>query len=182
MKHSITIVMAVLTLGAHVAAAEPAIRHVPPGDVEAGKQVELVARAPSTTPTLVAQVRAHGSTGAYTAIELVRRDDAHWVAVVPASTVAPPGLEYYLVAGDRPVFASADWPHTMSVRAAPVDERRGRDLLRASHRRSKVNATGEWVTYGTRTYGSTRLADSYYRLEGDFSHIPSKRSGSAVRT
>jgi hypothetical protein len=165
MKLPITIA---ILLAARTASAQ-AVRHVPPGDVEAGKQVELVAEAAATTPTLVAHVRSRG-TNDYTTIELVRKDDAHWVAVVPATSIAPPGIDYYLVAGDKPVFASAEWPHTMSVRATADDERRGRDLLRARGRRSKVNATGEWVEYGRKSYGSTTLDDHYYRFDADFSY------------
>ena len=165
MKITITIV---ILLAAGTASAQ-AIRHVPPGDVEAGKQLELVAEAPATTPTLVAHVRPRGST-AYKAIELVRKDDAHWVAVVPAETVAPPGVDYYLVAGDQPVFASPDWPHTMAVRSSAEDERRGRDLMRVRSRRSKVSTMGEWVEYGRRSIGGKRIADKYYRLEGDFAY------------
>ena len=160
---TITILLAASTASAQV------VRHVPPGDVEAGKQVELVAEAAATTPTLVAHVRTHGS-DTYKSIELVRKDDAHWVAVVPAETVAPPGVDYYLVAGDQPVFASPDWPHTMIVRAAPEDERLGRDLMRAHNRRSKVSAQGEWVEFGRRKYGTTDVEDNYFRFEGDFSY------------
>jgi hypothetical protein len=152
-----------ILLAAHTASAQ-AVRHVPPGDVEAGKQLELVAEAAPTTPTLVAHVRVHG--GAYKPIELVRRDDAHWVAVVPAETIAPPGVEYYLVAGEQPVFASPDWPHAMAVRSTPEDERRGRDLLRVRSRRSKVSAQGEWVEYGKK-FG---IVDHYYRFDADFSY------------
>jgi hypothetical protein len=165
MKLPITIV---ILLGAGTASAQ-AVRHVPPGDAEAGKQLELVAEAPPTTPTLVAQVRMHG-TQAYKPIELVRRDEGHWVAVVPAEAVAPPGIDYFLVAGDQPVFASAQWPHTMTVRSTPEDERRGRDLVRAQNRRSIVHTQGEWVEYGRRNYDGARLDDHYYRLEGDFSY------------
>ncbi|HEY5946363.1 MAG TPA: hypothetical protein VIV40_12760 [Kofleriaceae bacterium] len=165
MKASITIA---ILLGASTASAQ-AVRHVPPGDAEAGKPLELIAEAAATTPTLVAHVRAHGST-TYKPIELVRRDDAHWVAVVPADTVEPPGIDYYLDAGDQPVFASADWPHTMTVRSTPEDERRGRDLMRAHGRRSKLNTTFDWVEYGRKTYGMTKLDDNYYRVDGDFSY------------
>jgi hypothetical protein len=168
MKLSITIVVLLELLRAHTASAE-VVRHVPPGDASAGKQLELVAEAAATTPTLVAHVRMHG-TNAYNPIELVRKDDSHWVAVVPAASVAPPGLDYYLVAGDEPVFASPQWPHTMAVRSTPEDERRGRDLMRIRNRRSKVNATFEWVEYGRKSYLGTRLDDNYYRFEGDFSY------------
>jgi hypothetical protein len=161
MKSSITIA---ILLAAHTASAQ-SVRHVPPGDVEAGKQLELVAEAAPTTPTLVAHVRVHGGS-AYKPIELVRRDDAHWVAVVPPETVTPPGVDYYLVAGEQPVFASPDWPHTMAVRSTPEDERRGRDLLRAKSRRSKVSTQGEWVEYGKK-FG---LVDHYYRFDADFSY------------
>lgn len=165
MKLAITIAM---LLAARTASAQ-AVRHVPPGDAEAGTQLELVAEAAATTPTLVAHVRARGGT-AYQSIELVRRDDAHWVAVVPAETIAPPGIDYYLAAGDTPVFASAQWPHTMTVHATPEDERRARDLIRAHDRRSKVSVMGEWVEYGNKSYGTTRLPDDYYRIDGDFSY------------
>src|SRR5690606_26883531 len=107
---------------------------------------------------------------AYQPIELVRKDNARWVAVVPADTVAPPGIDYYLAAGGTPVFASAEWPHAMTVRATPDDERRGRDLARARHRRSQVSAMGEWVEYGKKEVGTTRLDDHYYRVDGDFSY------------
>lgn len=162
MKLPITI--AILVAAAGDASAQ-AVRHVPPGDVEAGKQIELVAEAPATSPTLVAHVRAHG-TDAYKAIELVRRDDAHWVAVVPADAVVPPGVDYYLVAGDQPVFASPNWPHTTAVRSAAEDERRDRDLVRARGRRSRLATMGEWVEYGTKQ----GVEDHYYRIDGDFSY------------
>jgi hypothetical protein len=161
--------IAIAILLAARGASAQAVRHVPPGDVEAGKQLELVAEAPATTPTLVAQVRMRGES-AYKPIELVRRDDAHWVAVIPAASVEPPGLEYYLIAGDQPAFASPEWPHAMTVRATPQDERRGRDLMRAHNRRSKVHTQGEFVQYGRRSYLGTRLDDNYYRFEGDFSY------------
>jgi len=58
----------------------------------------------------------------------------------------------------------------MTVRAAPEDERRGRDLMRIKSRRSKVSTMGEWVEYGRAKYGDVRIADHYYRIEGDFSY------------
>ncbi len=164
MKLPITIV---ILAAASTASAQ--VRHVPPGEASAGEPLELVAEAPGATPTLVAHVRTHGA-ASYRSIALVRKDDAHWVAVVPADAVAPPGLDYYLAAGDEPVFASPDWPHTMPVHAAPEDERRERDLARAHGRRSMVNAMGEWVEFGTKTVGDTRLEDHYYRIDAAFSY------------
>lgn len=162
----------IITFGivASATAAHAQVRHVPPADAEAGKQLELVAAASPTTPTLVAHVRTKGA-GAWVPIELVRRDDTNWVAVVPATTISPPGIEYYVVAGDQPVFASAQWPHSLGVSVPPDDERRARDTLRSRGRRSKVQAMGEWVEYGSTTSpGGTELVDRYYRFDADFSY------------
>ena len=161
MKLSIPIVMLLAT-----PALAQSVRHVPPGDALAGKQLELVAEAAATTPALVAHVRPHGTTGAFQPIELVRRDDAHWVAVVPAASVEPPGVDYYIAAGDAPVFASPQWPHTTTVRSTPDAERRGRDLVRVHGRRSKVSTHFDWVELGDK-HG---VADSYYRVDADFSY------------
>ena len=103
MKHLIVIVAA---LGG--AAEAGPVRHVPPAGGEAGTSLELVAEAPADTAQLVAHVRTRG-TREFTAIELVRQSGANWVAVVPAASVAAPGLDYYVTAGDASVFASPDF-------------------------------------------------------------------------
>jgi hypothetical protein len=156
-------------LAATAAAAHAAVRHVPPAGAEAGSPLELVAEAPAATPTLVAHVRTTGS-AAWIAIELVRRDEAHWVAVVPPAQVAHPGLEYYLDAGDEHVFASPEWPHALQVSSSPEAERRARDIVRSQARRSRVHAMGEWVDFGDQTFNGMRVADHYYRLDTDFSY------------
>ena len=145
------------------------VRHVPPAGAEAGTSLELVAEAPPASPKLVAHYRNIGM-GPFATIELVRRDDAHWVAVVPADHVIPPGIEYYLDAGGEPVFASPQWPHTIPVNASAQTERRARDLLRIENKRSRIHTAGEWIDYGTRTVGGTKLVDRYYRLDADFSY------------
>jgi hypothetical protein len=155
---------------ASLAGATP-VRHVPPANAEAGSPVELVAEAPSQTPTLVAHVRATG-TQAWITIELVRRDEAHWVAVVPPAVVVRPGLDYYLDAGDAHVFATPEWPHTLPVHASAEAERRAHDVVRFEGRRSRIHTLGDWVDYGTRTYtaGGMPVADRYYRVDADFSY------------
>lgn len=158
-----SLVLIIMLVGGSAYAQQ--VRHVPPAEAEAEKQLELVAMAPATTPQLVAHVRVRG-TQQWTPIELVRRDDANWVAVVPAAVVAPPGLDYYVTAGDAPVFATPEWPHALAVTAPPSVERRGRDMLRAAGRRSKMQAMGEWVEYGTKN----GLTDNYYRFDADFSY------------
>jgi len=157
-------------IGARARAAEAAVvRHVPPADVTAGEPLELVAEAPPATPTLTLHYRSAGS-GAFQSLELVRRGERQWIAVVPASAVAPPGIDYYLAAGDEPVFASAAWPHTMPVTATVHEERRGRDLVRSRGRRSQIHTSFDWVTYGSPTQGGARLVDRYYRIDADFAY------------
>ena len=144
------------------------VRHVPPADAEAGTSIELVAEAPAETPTLVAHVRTSGEI-AFRTVELVRRDDARWIAVVP---VAAPGLDYYLDAGGEPVFATPAWPHTLAVHVTADTARKTRDIVRSANRRSRVHAAGEWVDFGARTDRTTGAAldDHYYRVDADFSY------------
>ncbi len=159
----------IMMLGA-AATAHAQVRHVPPAEAEAGKQLELVAIASPTTPTLVAHIRVKGQ-AQFTPIELVRKDDANWVAVVPATTIAAPGIDYYIAAGAQPVFATPEWPHALSVTSPPDDERRARDNIRFGGRRSRMQALGEWVEYGpTRGTGGLKLADNYYRFDADLSY------------
>jgi len=150
-------------------AGDPRVRHVPPADAEAGAALELVAIAPPTVPALVAHYRAAG-TETYSSLELVRRDDQRWVAVVPPTAVAPPGIEYYLAAGGAPAFASAEAPHMTRVSVTELSERRARDEARVAGRRSRVHARAEWVDYGTRIVDDVRLVDRYYRVDADFSY------------
>jgi hypothetical protein len=163
---SMCLAIASISIGAGLASAEP-VRHVPPADAEAGTNLELVAEASGTTPVLAAHVRTTGQTQ-FTTIELVRRDDGHWVAVVPGKAVAAPGIDYYLDAGGEPVFASPDWPHSLPVHVTADSERQGRDLVRTKARRSRIHAMGEWVDFGTRTVNGQKLDDHYYRIDADF--------------
>lgn len=150
------------------ALAPAIVRHVPPAEATAGTALELVAEAPPATPTLVVHYRSPGAP--FATLELVRKDDSHWVAVVPAAQVSAPGLEYYVDAGGLPVFASAQWPHTIPVGASATTERRARDLARAAGHRSRIHTAGEWVDYGTRTVAGQKLVDRYYRIDADFSY------------
>jgi hypothetical protein len=153
-------------------AAPPAavrVHHVPPADAEAGVALELIAAAPPTVPALVAYFRPLGAPS-FAPLELVRRDDQRWVAVVPAAAVVPPGVEYYLTAGGAPVFASAQAPHTTRVGVTSLAARRARDEARVAGRRSRVHARAEYVDYGTRRASGKELVDRYYRIDADFSY------------
>ena len=164
LKHTILFVL-VATATAHA----QAVRHVPPADAEAGASLELIAEAAPTTPTLVAHYRTRG-TQVFETLELVRKDNASWVAVVPATAVIAPGIDYYVTAGNAPVFASPEWPHTIAVNAPPDAERRTRDAIRAKGRRSMIHTQGEWVEYGAQPVGNMRVTDNFYRFDADFSY------------
>jgi hypothetical protein len=100
--------------------------------------------------------------------ELVRQGDTRWVAVVPATAVIAPGLDYYLAAGGTAVFATETAPHTMPVTISVAADRRTRDEARMLGRRSRIHTSGEYVSYGPRKVGGTKLEDSYYRIDADF--------------
>jgi hypothetical protein len=158
-------VRALLLLIATTAAASADVRHVPPAEALEGAPVELVAEASAETPSLVAHVRPRGAR-AWQDIALVRRDDERWVAVIPPELVVPPGLEYFLTAGDQVVFATEAWPHALEVHVPGEAARRSRDLLRAHQHRSRIHTGGEYVTYGT----ANGMPDNYYRFDADFAY------------
>jgi len=164
------IALAVVLVGAGSAAASaPIVRHVPPAAATAAKAVELIADAPATSPALRVFYRTLGN-ATFTTAELVRQGDTRWVAVVPATAVVAPGLEYYLVAGDEPVFATPQWPHTTPVNISENADRKTRELARFHNRKSRLHTSGEWIDYGTRTQDGAKLKDSYYRIDADFSY------------
>jgi hypothetical protein len=167
MKLAVALALALVVIAAAAAPARAGglrVHHVPPADAPAGAPLELIAAAPAAVPALVAHYRPIGAT-AFSAIELVRRDDMRWVAVVPAAAVAPPGIEYYLDAGGAPVFASAQAPHTTRVGVTSAAARRARDEARVASRRYRIHGSAEWVDYGTRSD-----VDRYYRGDIDFSY------------
>ena len=156
------VILCIATGAAHAAGA----RHVPPGDAIAGHPIELVAEAPATTPTLVAHVRTTGELE-FRPIELVRREDSKWIAVVPA---VAPGLDYFIEAGGEPVFASAASPHTIAVHVQADLERKARDLVRSEARRSRIHTAAEYVDFGTQTINGVKVPDHYYRIDADFTY------------
>jgi hypothetical protein len=156
-------------LVAMTAAASAEVRHVPPADGVAGAPIELVAEAPPDTPKLVAHVRPTGAR-TWQDLELVRRDDGRWVAEVPATLVAPPGLEYFITAGTDIVFATEAWPHAIEVHVPDEVARRERDLLRSRAHRSRIHTGGEYVTYGKTAVQGMSLPDHYYRFDADFAY------------
>ena len=171
MNAIVTMRAVILTATIMIGTASAAtVVHVPPADVVAGTPLELVAEAAPATPTLTLHYRVTGGPAAVQTLELVRRGEQQWVAVVPATAVVSPGIDYFIVAGETPVFASEAWPHTMPVVATASTERRARDILRNRGRRSQIHTSFEWVDYGHRTVEGERFDDSYYRIDAAFSY------------
>jgi hypothetical protein len=161
-------------LAASTSAFADPVRHVPPAEAISNTAVELVAEATATAPTIVAHYRTTGTTGEFAAIELVRREP-DWVAVIPATAVVAPGVDYYLDVGGAPVFASAQHPHTVRVEITDDNARHGRDVQRTGDRRSRIHSAFEWVDFGARTVampggGVQTFADRYYRIDADFAY------------
>lgn len=164
----VSIALCAVALATTVAHAERVV-HVPPATASPNQSLELVATAPKSTPTLVVHYRATG-TPTFTPLELVRRDDSSWVAVVPATAVVSPGIEYYLAAGETVVFASPQLPHQTAVAIDDAESRRARDEARAGARRSRVRMAFEWVDYGTRDTPGLDPIDRYYRIDAEFTY------------
>ncbi len=165
-----------ITLGLALALAAPArahagvVRHVPPAEADAGQPLELVADvADAEDTTLTVRYRAAGA-GAWQSATFARKAGRDWVAEIPAAAIEPPGVEYFLIAGDRPALGSEAAPVEVAVHRAARDERTDRDLSRALGRRSRVHVSSEWVDYGTRRIGAQEVADHYYRVDADFSY------------
>jgi hypothetical protein len=163
------ILLAAAAGGARADAVDAVGRHVPPAEAKAGAVIELDAQAPANGPAPMLHYRPAGA-GAWSNVELVRRDETRWIAAIPAAAAAPPAVEYYIDRAGAPVFASAAEPHALAVRADTSGRRRANDLARVRGKRSRVHVAGEWVRYGDETIGDVKYADSYYRIDADFAY------------
>jgi hypothetical protein len=157
-----------------VAYADVPVVHVPPASAAADANLELSAEAPASSATLTAHYR-HPGDREFAKVELVRKGETTWTAIVPAAAVVAPGLEYYLAAGTAAVFASPQAPHEMRVESSASDDRRVRDLARFKGRRYRVRTAGEFVNYGTRNVDAPsgpqiELPDQFYRLDAEFTY------------
>lgn len=168
---------AALVAGAPLARAG-AVRHIPVAEAEAGRALSvpaLVERGFESTVTLHFRAAGRG----WRTAQFQRQGD-EWVAVIPATEMLAPGVDYYIVAAgpdgrDQPAFASEAMPHRIVVRKSAGDVRRERELARAERRRSRFATSAEWVDFGSRTYqkdGAEReMADRYYRLDGSYTYL-----------
>lgn len=169
---------AVLVAGAPLARAG-AVRHVPVAEAEAGASLSVPARVERGFESTVTLHFRPVVSPTWRTAEFQRQGE-EWAAVIPASQMMAPGVDYFIeVAGPdgRPqaAFASAAMPHRISVRQSAGDLRRDRELGRSAGRRSRFSAMGEWVDFGTRTYekdGMQReIPDRYYRIDASYTYL-----------
>ena len=110
-----------------------------------------------------------------------------YVAIIPATAVRPDlgySIEIETTTGDQlQVFATRAAPHHVTVLDSPEDRREAALLARLHGRRSVVQTSGEYASFGTTTAtvptapralagpGETRrVADQFYRVEGSYTY------------
>ena len=111
--------------------------------------------------------RSTGAEGEFTEIEMLRAPDNRFVAVIRASEVQPPGLEYFLSSQDTggvqsDHFASAESPYSISVMGETDEMRLAQRLERHNGNRSTLEAWGRFAQYGRR---EVDIADSHLVTE-----------------
>jgi hypothetical protein len=169
---------------------EPAVHHAPVIMARVGEELSIGAAVdrPDRAKRVLLVVR--GAEGARE-IEFQRSSDATrpYVAVVPGSAVRSPALSYAIevetIDGARvPAFATRAEPHTVSVVDSPEDAREAAELRRLGGRRSVIEASGEFVSFGRSsavvtvpgTAGqparkeSRSVSDRYYRTEATYTY------------
>jgi hypothetical protein len=168
----------ILIIGVVAGAASPAaaegVRHLPPSQATAHESLRLTAEVTRASErTLTLQYRPLGAVS-WQKLDFDRATGNEWVATVPATDVAAPGVEYFITSQEgvakHDEFASAAAPHQVGVYAGDKELRRARDLERAKLKRSRVRVAGEYISYGVRSAGPNDVQDHYYRVDADFGY------------
>lgn len=149
----------------------PRVRHVPPAEAPPSAPLTLsTAIDRAWESELAVRFRLFGTTAWQTA-EFTRKTEDTYVATIPATSVQPPGVEYFIVSvsgsGETAHFASPSQPHRVNVYRDPVELRQMRQLQRHNGHRAQARVLAEYVDYGTREIAGKELADNYYRVDAD---------------
>ncbi len=141
------------------------VRHVPPAEAPPNEVLELVAKVDRAwEANLEVRYRAIGQTDWAGAV-FTRRDQVTYVVNIPAETLLPPGIEYFIQstgAEQQLHFASAEAPHRINIFRSPVEVRRRKHLVRHDNRRAQIHITTEYIDYGTRAQNAE---DRYLRVD-----------------
>lgn len=151
------VVVMIISTAMPVFAEQSTLLHVPPSSWTAGEPLEIAARisADWTVSRVWVGYRPSGTSGEYTEIDMLRAPDNRFVAVIGASDVQPPGLEYFLSSEDvggvhNNHFASAQSPYAVSVLGETDEMRLAQRLERHNGNRSTLEAWGRFAQYGRR--------------------------------
>ena len=170
MKAHATLLSLLIGAGTASAADRPSVYHVPVAEAETGDDLVITADVGAGwSETLELRYRI-ARQGPWQVSVFERTSDTRYRAAVPAERIAPPVLEYYIAspAGDH--FASERSPHPVIVAPPEKELIVATELARFDNRRARLRAAAELVDFGDREINGETVADSYYRLEVDFTY------------
>lgn len=181
-----------LALLGHVAVAQaeptpptaivPAVHHAPVVTARLAEPITIDALIdrPDHVRRALLVFRGGGSQGE---VEFERSSQGTlgYVAVIPAAAVRGDltyAIELETTSGEHlPVFATRSDPHHVAVLDSPSDRREAALLSRLEGRRSVVQTSGEYATFGreTATLGvpgnpARSALDRFYRVEGSYTY------------
>jgi len=153
------------------ARAQLAIDHVPPATTTPLRPLRITVGMPANAGANM-ELRYRTSDGhAWRAVSFAREVAARQVAMIPATDVRPPGVEYFIVALDNgretAMFGASDRPHPVVIDENTTQLRRARLLAARDGRRAEVSARLDVVRYAS----SDAPADGYYRFEGSVGYL-----------
>ncbi len=201
-KHVSFLLGAALLCVASAASAEPAAAPAPAVNAE----VPALHHAPQVTARLAEDISIGAVVdrpdrvkrallvfqggGTHGEVEFARASGPlGYVAIIPATAVRPDlgySIEIETTTGEQlQVFATRAAPHHVTVLDAPEDRREAALLTRLHGRRSVVQTSGEYASFGTTTAAvpvavpaaslpgpteTRRVPDQFYRVEGSYTY------------
>jgi hypothetical protein len=174
---------------APTSAEPPALHHAPQVTARLGEDISIGAVIDRPDRVKRALLVFEGG-GTHGEIEFARSSGPlGYVAIIPATAVRSDlgyAIEIETTTGEKlEVFASRAAPHHVTVLDSPEDRREAALLARLHGRRSVVQTSGEYASFGTTTAtvpaaaspgspaGATQtrqVADQFYRVEGSYTY------------
>ncbi len=186
MKNTIRNLFSILifvTVTPAFAAEEPSLLHTPPSGLEAEEEAWFEAQVEKDWKfeSLYLKVRSLRQNGDFETYEFKRTDANTHVAVVPASFVQPPGVEYYIASVDAEGvefvhFASEENPQPAYADGETSLTRRMSRLERHDGQTSEFELRTEYTMYGAHQTGSNQQtetgSDALFRSEIQYTYRP----------
>lgn len=153
----------------------PALHHAPQVTARLGEDVTIgaVVDRPDRVKRALLVFQGGGTHGE---VEFARSSQGPlgYVAVIPATAVRPDltySIELETTTGEQvPVFATRAAPHHVTVLDSVEDRREAALLARLKGRRSVVQTSGEYASFGTSTTDTRSVPDRFYRVEGGYTY------------